>query len=317
MGSSRLRRLGPHLSWAKPTLPHPAARPTALAVFGLLAVLALPLPPPVPVEAQPSTVAVLPTTPPAGNPALAAPGTAPKTTTPPKPTTRPVTRSRPPEQLTGYIWPIPNARVTTWYAPTRGGFLHVDGKRVHGGIDLATFCGDSVLAAHDGTVIYSGRRFDPHVGYIQPPDAFYALLAEKKVADTALAIVVVVDDGNGYRSLYVHLSKSHVKAGDKVTAGQVIGREGATGNASGCHLHYELIRMDGPYQAVAPQLTDKWRYPPLVRERVDPMRVLSLAQPGAGRKVPGIPPPVVSPGFGVIDLYHPVTGADRATNQER
>jgi murein DD-endopeptidase MepM/ murein hydrolase activator NlpD len=225
------------------------------------------------------------------------------------PAVEPVSRSQPPEALFGYAWPLRGARVTTWFAPTDGGFVLIGEQRVHDGIDLATFCGDWVLAAHGGTVVYAGRSFDEHIGYSQLPNAFYALLADKKVPLTALPIVIVVDDGNGYRSLYVHLRESLVNAGDRVRVGQRIGREGATGNASGCHLHYALVRMDGPFVAVAPPLVEKWHYPPTIRERIDPMRVLSLRQLGAGRQVPGIPPPVISPGFGPVDLFHTVPGA--------
>ncbi|MDQ3871788.1 MAG: M23 family metallopeptidase, partial [Chloroflexota bacterium] len=155
------------------------------------------------------------------------------------------------------------------------------------------FCGDWILAAHGGTVVYAGRGFDPYIGYSQRPDAFYAYLKANKKPVTVLPIAVVIDDGNGYRSLYVHLRKAIVKPGQRVRTGQPIGREGATGHANGCHLHYALVRMDGPFQSIAPDVVRKWHYPPLVRERVDPMRVLSLRQPGAGRPVPGTPPPAV------------------------
>ena len=202
-----------------------------------------------------------------------------------------------PEDLTGYRWPMrPRARITTWFAPTDHGFVVIDGQRVHDGIDLATFCGDHVRAAHDGRVLYAGRRFDRYLGYSGPLEPFYARLKERKLPMTVLPIVVVVDDENGYLSAYVHLMRASVRRGDRVRAGQVIGREGATGRASGCHLHYMLIRLDGGWQRVAPDAVRKLRYPPLVRERVDPLRVLSLADPGAPRRVPGIPPPKVSPG---------------------
>lgn len=210
-----------------------------------------------------------------------------------------------PEALRGYVWPLRTARITTWFAPTDGGFVMIDRQRVHDGIDLATFCGDYVTAAHDGTVVYAGRRFDPYVGFSEPPDAFYALLAKRGASIARLPIVVVIDDGNGYHSLYVHLRQALVKRGQVVRAGDRIGREGMTGHASGCHLHYGLVRMDGDYVAVAPQLVKKWRYPAFVRERIDPMRVLSLSQPGAGRMVPGIPPPRVSPGHGPLILDRP------------
>ena len=57
---------------------------------------------------------------------------------------------------------------------------------------------------------------------------------------TDLPIVVVIDDGNGYRSLYAHLSAVRVKPGQHVRAGQVIGYEGSTGMSTGCHVHFAV-----------------------------------------------------------------------------
>jgi len=107
----------------------------------------------------------------------------------------------------------------------------------------------------------------------------------------------VIDDGNGYRSLYVHLEGVTVHPGDHVRAGQMIGYEGATGAATGCHLHYGLVRMDGAWLHVAADLVKKEKYPSMVRERIDPLRVLSLQMKWAPRLIPGINPPKVSPGL--------------------
>ena len=57
---------------------------------------------------------------------------------------------------------------------------------------------------------------------------------------------MIIDDGNGYRSIYAHFSKIVVKVGQQVRAGQLIGYEGRTGRASGCHLHYGLFSTDEP-----------------------------------------------------------------------
>jgi murein DD-endopeptidase MepM/ murein hydrolase activator NlpD len=200
-------------------------------------------------------------------------------------------RTLEPEQLTGYHWPLRYATITTWFAPTSGGFVVIDGRRVHDGLDLATSCGDTVRAAHDGVVLHAGREFDRYIGYSVPPEGFLKSL-KSGTGLGILPIVVVVDDGNGYRSAYVHLSSTRVRPGQRIRAGQPIGVEGATGHATGCHLHYELIRMDGVFQAVAPDLVKAARYPPFVRERVDPLRVLSFLERGAPRQLPGIPPPL-------------------------
>jgi hypothetical protein len=54
--------------------------------------------------------------------------------------------------------------------------------------------------------------------------------------------------------------------------------------------------MDGPLMRVAPQFVKESLYPAYVRERIDPLRVLSLDLPWAPRFVPGIKPPRVPPG---------------------
>ena len=177
--------------------------------------------------------------------------------------------------------------MTTFFGPTDNGFLVIDGQRIHPGLDTTTFCGDQVRAAHTGVVVAAGRRFGEAVGYSDPLDTFYAKIRRRHSMGLQ-PIVVVVDDGNGYRSMYVHLAKALVKVGDHVKHSTVIGLEGDTGNASGCHVHYELVRMDGPWMRVANQLVKEYGYPMWERQRVDPLRVLNLKAKRAGRFVPGI-----------------------------
>lgn len=193
-------------------------------------------------------------------------------------------KSTEPEELTGYVWPLRNAWITSRFAARDfGGFLVINGKEVHDGLDLATHCGDKILAAHDGKVLYAGRNFDVFLGYRGKPEQIYARL-ERLGRVNSLPIVIVIDDGNGYRSMYVHLSKANVEAGDVVQAGDVIGKEGMTGFATGCHLHYGMIRTDGPWQQVVPSLA-RYGYPALVRERIDPLRVLPWADQYAPKRL--------------------------------
>jgi murein DD-endopeptidase MepM/ murein hydrolase activator NlpD len=226
--------------------------------------------PPSPPASQPNTAQ------PAATAAAATP--APDSSETPQPTVSPEIKeppptSAPPEELTGYVWPLRDARITSRFGPRGfGGFTVVDGEEVHDGLDLARFCGTKVRAAHDGTVLYAGRRFDDYMGYLGSGSSVHQRL-EKQGRMNTLPIVVVIDDGNGYRSVYVHLSEARVEAGETVSAGQVIGLEGATGYATGCHLHYTLIRMDGPWEVVVPQL-HPYGYPAFVRQRVDPLLVL-------------------------------------------
>jgi len=52
---------------------------------------------------------------------------------------------------------------------------------------------------------------------------------------------IIIDHGNGYKTLYGHLQTFNVKKGDKVAKGQIIAQMGSTGLSTGPHLHYEVI----------------------------------------------------------------------------
>jgi murein DD-endopeptidase MepM/ murein hydrolase activator NlpD len=93
----------------------------------------------------------------------------------------------------------------------------------------------------------------------------------------AQAIAIVVDDGNGYRSVYVHLAKSTVKAGDAVSAGDLLGYEGSTGNSTGCHLHYALFNpLERATIALDPKVAEKSKLPATEIARIDPFAVMPL-----------------------------------------
>ena len=153
-------------------------------------------------------------------------------------------RSADSTSLSGYRWPLPKGRLTQDFGPTASASRIVNGKPFHDGIDLATFCGDRIVAAHDGVVLAASRRFDHAIGWLGDLTRYYKRLDAKKLWKT-LPIVVVIDDGNGYRSMYAHFEKVVVKRGQRVRAGDFLGYEGRTGNASGCHLHYGLF---SPYE---------------------------------------------------------------------
>jgi len=200
--------------------------------------------------------------------AVAAPSDFPDTAAPP------AAGAPPPDGLSGYRWPITNARLTLPYGPTPWGGWVVDGKKFHDGIDLATFCGDKVFAAHDGVVLAAGRHYDDHLGWVGDLAKYYARLDAKKLWVT-LPIVVVIDDGNGYRSIYAHFGKVVVKKGQTVTAGALLGYEGRTGRASGCHLHYGLFRpAETDTFAMDPVAAKHMKLPGVEIARVDPQLVL-------------------------------------------
>jgi murein DD-endopeptidase MepM/ murein hydrolase activator NlpD len=195
----------------------------------------------------------------------------------------------PAEGLTGYRWPIAHPRLTLPFGPTPWGSRIVAGERFHDGIDLATFCGDHVTAAHDGVVLAAGRRYDDAMGWVGDLGAYYRRLDAKHLW-TTLPIVVVIDDGNGYRSVYAHFSKVVVQAGQRVRAGQRLGFEGMTGRASGCHLHYGLF---SPFEidrfAIDPAVVKRMRVPSTEVARVDPLLVLpERARAGAPAPAMGL-----------------------------
>jgi murein DD-endopeptidase MepM/ murein hydrolase activator NlpD len=176
--------------------------------------------------------------------------------------------------LTGYRWPLAHARVTLPFGPTPWGSRVVDGKAFHDGIDLATFCGDRVVAAHGGTVLAAGRHYDKQMGWDGDLTPYLKRLDKKHLWST-LPIVVVIDDGTGYRSIYAHFGKITVKRGQTVKAGKVIGYEGMTGRASGCHLHYGLFSpAETARFGIDAAVAKRMKLPRYEIARLDPLRVL-------------------------------------------
>ncbi len=190
--------------------------------------------------------------------------------------------------LAGYVWPIAHPRLTLPFGPSVLGSRVVDGQPFHDGVDLATFCGDRIGAAHAGTVLAAGRRYDEVMGWIGDLGPYLARLEAKGLWIT-LPIVVVIDDGNGYRSVYAHFGRVVVKAGQPVQAGQLLGYEGMTGRATGCHLHYGLF---SPFErttfAIEPGTVERMLVPGLEIARIDPLLVLP---PKPGINAPTAPSP--------------------------
>lgn len=160
----------------------------------------------------------------------------------------------------------------------------VDGEAFHDGLDLATFCGDRVVAAHSGVVLAASRHYDTKMGWIGDLTPYLDRLDASSLWST-LPIVVVIDDGNGYRSIYAHLSKAVVKKGQTVGVGDLLGYEGKTGRASGCHLHYGLFSPQETARfGIDPGVVERMKLPAWEIARVDPLLVLperASAQPKA------------------------------------
>jgi murein DD-endopeptidase MepM/ murein hydrolase activator NlpD len=107
-----------------------------------------------------------------------------------------------------FIWPSANHYLSGYdYEPNAN----------HPGIDIAGKEGDSVYAADNGVVVYAGWN---NWGY---------------------GNVIVINHGNGWQTLYAHLSAYTVSCGQFVYQGNVIGAIGTTGNSDGPHLHFEMM----------------------------------------------------------------------------
>jgi murein DD-endopeptidase MepM/ murein hydrolase activator NlpD len=95
--------------------------------------------------------------------------------------------------------------------------------RMHTGVDIIGDVGNNVYAAGDGVVRFAGRT---QGGY---------------------GVVLEIDHGYGYSTLYAHLSTVLVKPGRAIKRGELIAKSGRSGLVSGPHLHYE-VRRNGARQ---------------------------------------------------------------------
>jgi LysM repeat protein len=123
--------------------------------------------------------------------------------------------------------PLPGARCATgdfhtptsfhMVAPNPGAHWVRGYTWFHNGIDLATTYGNPIVAAQDGQVIWAGWT------------------------NTGFGWSVRINHCNHVSTLYGHMAKVLVKAGDNVRAGQPIGLEGSSGWSTGPHLHFSLL----------------------------------------------------------------------------
>lgn len=115
-----------------------------------------------------------------------------------------------------FIWPTPSKWISGYtYDPD-----------THPAIDLGGSIGTAIFASDTGVVVYSGWN------------------------DWGYGYVVVIDHGNGWQTLYAHLSSINVGCGQAVYQGGVIASMGCTGNCTGPHLHFEM--MSDSYGKVNP-----------------------------------------------------------------
>jgi hypothetical protein len=107
-----------------------------------------------------------------------------------------------------FIWPSANHYLSGFdYSPETN----------HRGIDIAGNTGEGVWAVDAGVIVYAGWN------------------------DWGYGNMIMIDHGNGWQSLYAHLSGINVVCGMSVDQGTIIGALGSTGHSSGSHLHFELM----------------------------------------------------------------------------
>jgi hypothetical protein len=129
-------------------------------------------------------------------------------------------------------WPVV-AKITQTFASNPNS-IQPNG---HTGVDFGIDVGTPIHAIGNGTVIWA--------------DWASKLSASNQwwIAPAYAGIVVLIDHGNGYVSVYAHLSETSLNIGNRVTTNQVIGKSGQTGLATGPHLHFEIFQWPGlqPY----------------------------------------------------------------------
>ena len=110
-------------------------------------------------------------------------------------------------------WPLPGHT----YISCHFGEVDAFGNAGHRGTDIPAPEGTPILAAHSGTVLVSGWN-----------DSY--------------GNQVLLDNGAGLSTRYAHMTAIAVTAGEAVTAGQIIGYVGSTGDSTGFHLHFEVMQ---------------------------------------------------------------------------
>jgi murein DD-endopeptidase MepM/ murein hydrolase activator NlpD len=116
----------------------------------------------------------------------------------------------------GFVEPV-NGRRTGIFGSVR--IMNGQPRNPHNGEDISAPLGTDVLATNDGIVRLTVEHFFSGKG-------------------------IFVDHGLGFYSMYFHLSEVLVKDGERVKAGQIVGKVGATGRATGPHLHWG-VKLNG------------------------------------------------------------------------
>ena len=137
-----------------------------------------------------------------------------------------------PHFIQGFLMPVNDEKITGVFGSQR--ILNGIPKSPHNGIDLSVPKGTPVKAASGGKILIAGNKFYYNGNF------------------------VLIDHGFGLTTVYLHFNRLNVKTGQMVKKGDIIGYVGATGRATGPHLHWGA----------------KW-----FNKRIDPMSLLKLKIP--------------------------------------
>ena len=128
-----------------------------------------------------------------------------------------------------FSWPEDDRRITQGYGMTRYASRGAYGGKIHNGIDMTSGIASPIKAAADGKVVAKG--LESCQNYVRPSCNGY----------WGNWIAIQHPGAGGLITLYSHLSKTPSKSiNESVSAGEVIGYEGATGNVTGPHLHFSV-----------------------------------------------------------------------------
>ncbi|MFQ5788383.1 MAG: LysM peptidoglycan-binding domain-containing M23 family metallopeptidase [Thermodesulfobacteriota bacterium] len=123
----------------------------------------------------------------------------------------------PREVISDIKWPV-KGKISSYFGRR--------GKRGnHTGIDIPAPKGTPIIAVADGFVVASEKNLNGYSKYGR---------------------IVILEHGDGIRTLYAHNKKNHVRSGACISAGDVIAEVGSSGNATGPHLHFEIRKNGSP-----------------------------------------------------------------------
>jgi murein DD-endopeptidase MepM/ murein hydrolase activator NlpD len=125
------------------------------------------------------------------------------------------------------IQPVSNMdlrRLSSYFGYRTDPFYKI--MKFHEGVDFSAPIGTDIYATGDGVVSSADR------------------------SKTGYGNQIVIDHGFGYKTMYAHLQSFKVRAGERVTRGQIIGTVGSTGKSTSPHLHYEVWKSNKPINPI-------------------------------------------------------------------